>query len=102
MNIKESHDSSQLALNIEMLRWAEDEIRMPHDTEIVIPPHFKREDALHALEVAVVRKYSVPPAVLCGQGRDERVWSELGLWSIVICIFFAAVGFIYSLSRWLL
>lgn len=50
-------------------RWAEVAASEDHDKEIVIPPQFDREEALHALEIAVVRRYSLVPIIELGQGR---------------------------------
>lgn len=102
MNIKESHECAQLAHNIDLLRWAKEEVEKPHANEIIIPPQFGREDALHALEMAVIHKYSFPPAVLMGQGRDARDWSEWELWAVIVGVFAAAMGAIFVLAWWLL
>lgn len=50
-------------------RWAEVAASEHHDLEIVIPSQFDREEALHALEIAVVRRYSLAPIIELGQGR---------------------------------
>ena len=60
---------AEITRHLEMLQWAAHEVSMPHDKEIAIPSHFNRDEALAALEQAVVDKYSMTPLVLPGQGR---------------------------------
>lgn len=52
-----------------------------HEIEIIVPPEFNRQQALSALEIAVILKYSLSPLVQLGQGRtsaDTR-WSDASL-----------------------
>lgn len=54
-----------------ILRWAEVAASENHESEIVIPPGFDRQQALDALEIAVCRKYQFIGALELSQGRTS-------------------------------
>ena len=93
---QQENDVKQLARNIALLRWAEDQVNLPHDVEIVIPPEFEHLDALAALEQAVVRRYANFPIVKA----PPVTWADICLIvTLGLAIALALITF-FSMMKW--
>lgn len=103
--IPRSPQAEETNRQLAMLRWAKEQAARPGHEVIEIPDHFDHDEAMVALELAIIAEHrraapipeSCPPVFLPGQGRTHADSLSQG----VVCGVFVA-GILMFLAAYLL